>query len=237
MKKGKESFVALVLLSAFLFGGTAKAGESKVYNWSDHAGVANCEKVLISEDILMNGEYILLPGNTITRMYGWGPTTGNPTDHKLSDLAIEVDKAYFNRLFLTADVLVPNGADNYLLIKKPTTPPDFEKRNFVMKQNSDSPSSHTDPNIYDLLDLTNNFTQDGHIILPNITALTPRGTDNPYDLWDHVISNYADIQPSVVGNSNNKWCEYVDLDRDGNVDYNDLDKFSEQWLVGTNSIR
>jgi hypothetical protein len=267
MKGKKLGLVGKIILGAgaiaSLFSGNANAGESKVYNWSDHVGVANCEKVLITEDFLSNGDYLSLPGNTITRMYGWGPTIGNPSNHKLSDISVEVNKAYLNKLFLTADALVPNGADNYLKIKKNTINPlSFEKRNFFMKRDVNSPSSANDPNVYDVLDLTNYSTIDGRINLPNITSSTPRGTDNPYDIWDHIISNYADIHPSVIDgnlpdgevnfrdfavlsnnwgrtdcNSINHWCNYSDLDRDGIVNGMDLGNFSEQWLVDANSIR
>ena len=112
-----------------------------------------------------------------------------------------------------------------------------------------------------MLDLTNNFTANAQIWLPDITVSTPR-TPAIYDKWNMIISNHADIQPSVVDgnypdglvdlqdfarlaihwrradcNSTNKWCEYADLDRDGTVDYNDVDKYSEQWLVDPNTIR
>lgn len=130
-----------------------------------------------------------------------------------------------------------------------------------MKRDSNSPSTHTDPNVYDLLDLTDNFTQDGRINLPNITALTPRGTDNPYDLWDHIISNYADLQPSIFDgnlpdgrvnwkdlghmsvywgrndcNEFNNWCECADLDRDGKVNFKDYNSSAEQWKCDPNTI-
>ena len=108
---------------------------------------------------------------------------------------------------------------------------------------------------------TNNFTTNAQIGLPDINSSIPR-IPAIYDKWQKIVSNYADLHPSVVDgnlpdglvnlqdfsrlakhwgrtdcNSANNWCEYADLNRDGTVDYNDVDKFSKQWLVDANSIR
>ena len=269
MKKGKISLAALVLLSVTFFGGAdaeADLGQVDYWNYSfdENAG----EKVDVTEKVT-SGEYARgLPGSQKLIIYGWGPNGANPTPHAISPIGIDPNKAYVLELRLEVDSTMPNDKDNAIAINYMAglgdisyTPFDPNKRNFFMRQHPSSPSSHTDPNVYDLLDLTNNFTQNAQITLPDINSSTPR-SPAIYDKWQKIVSNYADIQPSVADgnypdglvnfqdfarlgkhwkrtdcNSANKWCEYADLDRDGTVDYNDLDKSTEQWLVDANSIR
>ena len=77
-----------------------------------------------------------------------------------------------------------------------------------------------------------------------------------------IITNYADISPSITNrklsdgkvnwadfskihinwqrtdcNATNNWCNYSDLNRDGNVNVVDVKLSSGQWLCDPNTIR
>lgn len=265
MKLGKISLAATVLLSATIFGGAyAKADQNylDIWNWSFQ--VDNGEHIKVKENS-GNGEYPW--PNVPLRIYGWGMNGINPDPHALGEYGIEPNKAYVLEFRLEAESTMPNDRDNALDLNydegvlESGSPLQRNKRNFVMRQHPNSPSSHTDPNVYDLLDLTDDFTVNAQIWLPDITSSTPR-TPAIYDKWNMIISNYADIQPSVVdGNSpdgkvnwkdlghmslywlrndcneSNHWCDYADLDRDGKVDFNDFAGVGQQWRVDANSIR
>lgn len=196
------------------------------------------------------------------RIYGWGPLhPGNPND-KLMRVGINPNKTYVLEFFLEAQT-VPSGVDNvidlnYWVSIGQGDPLQRNERNFFMRQDPCSPSPYRDTSIYDLIDLTNYFTENAQINLPNIYESIPR-TPSPYDKWNVIICNYADLFPSVIDgnvpdgkvnlrdfakfssnwqridcNEGNHWCNFADLDRDGIVDYNDLGKFSGEWLYDTN---
>jgi len=246
---------------ASLFSGNTKATDFlDIWNWS--FSIDRGEQVKVYENFY-TGEYLRSPLSDL-RIYGWGKNGPILDDHAISPISIEPNKTYLLKFCLEAETC-PNGVDNAIDLNYwRTNPINPAKRNFFMRQDPNSPRKGTpekDPNVYDLIDLTNYFTQNAQIGLPNITSSTPR-TPTIYDKWQMIISNYADIEPSVTDgnlpngkvdfrdfarlannwgrtdcNSVNHWCAYADLNRSGTVNEYDLSSFSEQWLVDPNSIR
>ncbi len=272
MNSRRIILVILVLLCASLFGGVAKAAQGKVDYWNGSWESMAGQEVTVSEKN-SSSEYLRVPFDPRKlRIYGWGPTIINPTPHAISPIGIEQGKTYVLEFRFEAGTTMPNDKDNAIDINwmgpegGDSSYAPFERlgRNFVMRQNPDSPragTSEEDTNVYDLLDLTNYFTANAQITLPDITASTPR-TPDIYDKWQKIISNYADLSPSVfepnlpdglvnladfsviaaswektdAGPSNN-WHKGADLNRDGNVGEIDLSLFSEQWICDPNTIR
>lgn len=262
MKLGKISLAAAVLLSAILFGGAdAKADPNMVDLWHYNFSIPTGELVDVKENST-NVEYIESIYDTL-RICGIGPLPGDPNDNKLILIGINNNGRNVVRLALSVGQGVPDGIDRVISINYAGSigtfgygPLTYQKKNIFMIQNPNDPNDSTpDPNKYDVLDLTDYFTIEGIINLPPITSSTPR--DQVSVNWYFITSNYADIHPKTTDglvnfqdfsrlakhwgrtdcDSSNNWCEYADLERDGNVDYNDVDKFNEQWLVDTNSIR
>lgn len=229
-----------------------------IHNFSWDIGKGEYVKV---DEGTTSGEYLRGPAREL-RMYGWGPTIGNLTPHAISPIGIESNKAYVLELRLEAETC-PDNVNNCIYLNHfKDSPLDPSKRNFFMRQHPNSPRKGTpeaDPKVYDLLDLTNYFTQNAQIQLPTITSATPR-TPAIYDKWQLAISNYADISPSVVDgnlpdgkvdvndlsvlkgnwlridcNAENHWCGGADLTRDGKSNFIDYALFSSQWFVDPNT--
>ncbi len=266
----KKSGIGTVLIvtaagAAYLiFGGVAKAEPNYLDIWNYSFGMDVGEEVQVKEN-WSSGEYGW-PSGVKLRMYGWGPTVGNPTDHAISPVGIDDNKAYVLEFRLEASTNMPDNKDNAIDlnywqgIEENGSPLQRKKRNFFMRQHPNSPSSSEDANVYDLLDLTNYFTQNAQIWLPDITAATPRSPAH-YDQWQKIVSNYANLKPSVFdGNlpndgvnwadfavfanywqtsghgAHDNWANGADLDRDGSVNEIDLMKFAEQWLCNPGTI-
>ena len=262
MNLGKISLAAAVLLSAILFGGAdAKAEDPNMMDiWHYNSSIPTGELVDVKENST-NVKYIEPIGDL--RICGIGPLPGDPNDNKLILIGINNNGRNVVRLALSVDQGIPDGTDRVISINYcyPEGLPSYgpltsQKRNIFIIQHPNDPNDNTpDPNKYDVLDLTDHFTKEGIIDLPPVTSSTPR--DQVSANWYFITSNYADLHPKTTDglvnfqdfarlgkhwkmtdcNSANKWCEYADLERDGNVDYNDVDKFNEQWLVDANSIR
>jgi hypothetical protein len=252
---GKVIRVAIAVAS--LFSGGAKLANAqpnmKTYNFSDNSGVKGAESVLISEGG-SNSPYNEIINNPSLRMY-----IKDSNDNNWKQVGIGLNSTLLAKLFLVADVGVPNGANNYLKVMKSTEPINTEKRNVFIRQ--DPNNLGADSNCYDVLDLTDKFTNDAKINLSPITSSTPRKPVS-YAQWNEIFANYADIYPKITDgnlpdgkvdfrdfavlannwkrtdcNSTNHWCDYSDLNRDNNVNEYDLGLFSEQWLCDPNTIK
>jgi hypothetical protein len=270
MKAGKIFLLAVLFGGILLFGGAARADLGQVDYWNASWGGMTGQEVAVTEK-RTSGEYVSDPYQKL-KIYGWGPNGGNPTPHALSPIGIETNKAYVLEIRFEAEPTMPNNVDNFIDIcwegpeggDPSYTPFDSNERNFFMRQDPNSPrkgTSEEDSNIYDLIDLTNYFTENAQIHLPNITSSTPR-TPAIYDKWQGIISNYADLAPSVFDGNlpdgkvnwtdfavfasywrtinhspTDNWAKGADLNRDGDVNTIDLFLFSEQWLCDPNTIQ
>jgi hypothetical protein len=272
MKAKKAGIGTIVVLTTaevanLIFGGVARADLGKVDYWNASWGGMTGQEVAVTEKS-PSGEY--LRDDQKLKIYGWG-YNANPNLHTISPIGIEPNKAYVLEIRFEAESTMPNNVDNFIDIcwngpeggDPNYTPFDCNERNFFMRQHPDSPrkgTSEADSNVYDLLDLTNYFTENAQIHLPNITSLTPR-TPAIYDEWQKIISNYADLAPSVFNGNlpdgkvnwadfavfanywktinhgpTDNWAKGADLNRDGDVNTIDLFLFSEQWLCDPNTI-
>ena len=122
---------------------------------------------------------------------------------------------------------------------------DYATRNLTLHQEPNNLDA--DPNLYDILDLTEWGTRDGYINLPTFEPAQ----------WIFRSDNYADITGGENGlpdgkvdkrdlakfssywantgcDPNNHWCDFADLDRDGDVDFGDFSHMSLEWLYDTN---
>ena len=122
-------------------------------------------------------------------------------------------------------------------------------------------NQNADPNLYDILDLTDWGTRKGYINLPNIIS----DPNFNHSQWIFRSDNYADIaggEKSLLNgyldglpdgkvdkrdlaklssywantscDPNNHWCDFTDLDRDGDVNFRDFSRMSLEWLYDTN---
>lgn len=256
-----KNIIKSIVAGATILGGVelAKANDFlDIWNVTWDFGKGQESKVIEnSPDV----NYLRGPAREL-RIYGWGSTDNNLLPHEIKEFGINPNKAQRLTFRLEAET-VPNGVSNEIYLNHwATSPLDVSKRNFFMIQSSSTPVpvEAREPNAVDLVDLTNGFTQNGSIPLPNITATTPRTPDH-YDEWNLVISNYADIAPSVVNKlfpdgkvdvkdvrhmapnwlrqdcgPENNWCDYSDINRDGKVNMKDLGNTSEQYLSDPNTI-
>lgn len=260
VKKSIGKAVAVTTIPLMFAGGVKANDFLDIWNVSWDIGKGQEIKMIENQG---TGEYLRGPARAL-RIYGWGKNGPNLEDHEISPIGIDPNKTYLLEFRLEAETC-PSDVNNCIYINHWLTDPlDPAKRNFFMRQDPNSPrkgTSEEDPNVYDLIDLTDYFTQNAQIQLPNITSSTPR-TPSIYDKWQKVIANYADISSKISDvnlpdgkvdfkdyavitsnfgrtdcNSTNKWCDYADLDRNGDVNNLDLRSFNGQWLCDPNTIR
>jgi hypothetical protein len=240
---------AIILLTPNL----VKAAQNIVDFWS-YSYDANSGEVV---DVVENGQSGLYPVSQGPKLRFYA---GDP-NNKMAIVSIDPNLMGVVKFYLAADEGVPNDINNVIEANyEPySTGLTTSKINIFMQQFFGY--NGMDSNTYNVDDLTNGFTQVLSIALPNITASTPRGLNNPYAGWDFIRSNYADLHPSVFDgkksdgkvnlndfavfasywqrqdcNEGNHWCNGADLNKKGDVNEIDLSLFSEQWLCDPNTI-
>ena len=223
-------------------------GEVDFFNYSNSTGDGH--KVDISE-INLSGRYLRGPASPL-RIYGWGPSNGDPNDHAIAPVGINSNGYNKVELRLEAETIA-NGSDNVIWVnpygsmgEPGYSPLNMEKRNIILRKDPNSPSSNKDNTKYDLIDLTNGFTEWVQIGLDDITESTSRSPAH-YDAWQFIstkredanfdgrvnmkdlahLSNY--FNTSGHGPHDNH-ADFADVNQDGDVDLEDVACIRDEWL-------
>lgn len=170
----------------------------------------------------------------------------NDTQLVLKVKGINPKKTERVKLYLES-VDVPSGIDHSIHLKlfkpgdysSPPDPNDYATRNLTLHQEPNN--LDVDPNLYDILDLTDWGTQDGYINFPTFDpAQWIFRSDNYADL---TFNGKVDLEDCAVWadswlrndcNSANHWCDFADLNRNGSVGLDDFALLGNEWGYNTN---
>lgn len=245
--KGQDlGTIAGIGFSIFIIGDALADG--KVDIWND-TNPPSGEYV----DIYDNGgdaSYIPTPN----KLHTYLTDDPNGINGKLKGVGINSHGFFLKKMFFKADSNVANGSDNFIDINymwtegwPEYTPLNMEGKNIVMRQAKESPRTiNRDPNTYDLVESTEEFTKNVHLGLPKITASTPRSPAH-YDIWDFIATKRGDVTfngrinwydfvhlHKYFGSSghgpHDNWADFADITKNGIVDLEDVSEIAGNWL-------
>jgi len=263
MKEKLEKIVSSAIETGKKFFNHIKKN-AKVYTLMGAVGVANAGKLdiwnsAVSEstnenvdiyDVGVDSPYM----PTSEKVHIYLTDDPNGINGLLKGAGINSSEFFSKKSFLTADNNLGDNSNNWLNINYmgpiggdiSYTPLNTLGRNIVLRQDLNSPSPVKDDHVYDLVEMTNEFTQRAWINLPDITSSTPRSPEY-YDVWEFISTNNADInfdgkvnlmdfsQLAPYWNTTghgpqDNWANFADINRDGNVDLTDLVYMTDNWL-------
>jgi hypothetical protein len=245
MISGKKlGLVALVLLGIYKLvnGGGTSDGWIDIMNYTTtrlEGGVQHVTMIDNYDDV----RYLDNPPGPALLAYIYDPNS--PDGPYLSGKGINQQNTNVVKIWFDSRAGVPTNINHFIRLRigsmfgLPADMNDYAFRNITLHQ--DPSNANADPNLYDIKDLTNYGTALGYINFPTFEpAQFIFRADNYADL---TFNGKADLEDCAVWadswlrndcNSTNHWCNFADLDRDGDVDFKDYSLVGNEFGYDSN---